>query len=145
MSPASGLKSKSVLLAACFMLVFCLAYSSTLKMEATCSAETSVHFQLTTRRYIEEDKKFQHQNYTRFSCFSYLNYVQSFLESVIWLPHAHQAPSCVRICIILPYNFSQLQCFCLCSVFDWPRKRSVWGDGCVALLPPSRPTGCVPK
>jgi hypothetical protein len=39
-----------------FTLVFCLAYSSTLKMEATCSSETSVDFQRTTRRYIPEDK-----------------------------------------------------------------------------------------
>jgi hypothetical protein len=30
------------------MLVSCLAYSSTLKMEAKCSSETSVEFQRTT-------------------------------------------------------------------------------------------------
>jgi hypothetical protein len=41
-------------LATCFMLVFCLAYSSTLKTETTCSSETSVHFQRTTRRYVSE-------------------------------------------------------------------------------------------
>jgi hypothetical protein len=29
----------------CFMLVSCLAYSSTLNMEVTCSSETSVDFQ----------------------------------------------------------------------------------------------------
>jgi hypothetical protein len=33
-----------------------LAYSSTVKMEATCSSETSVDFQRTTRRYILEDR-----------------------------------------------------------------------------------------
>jgi hypothetical protein len=38
-----------------FTLVSCLAYSSTLKMEAKCSSETSVEFQRTTRRYIPED------------------------------------------------------------------------------------------
>jgi hypothetical protein len=43
------------LLATCFMLIFCLNYSSTLKMEATCSSEAS-DFQLTTRRYIPEDR-----------------------------------------------------------------------------------------
>jgi hypothetical protein len=32
------------------------AYSSTLKMEAICSFETSVGFQRTTRRYIPEDR-----------------------------------------------------------------------------------------
>jgi hypothetical protein len=39
-----------------FTLVSYSAYSSTLKMEATCSSETSVDFQLTTRRYIPEDR-----------------------------------------------------------------------------------------
>jgi hypothetical protein len=38
------------------MLFPCLAYSSNLKMEATCSSETSVDFQRTARRYIPEDK-----------------------------------------------------------------------------------------
>jgi hypothetical protein len=37
-------------------LVSCTAYSSTLKIEETCSSETSVHFQQTTRRYIPEDR-----------------------------------------------------------------------------------------
>jgi hypothetical protein len=36
-------------------LVSCLAYSSTLKMEAKCFSETLVDFQRTTRRYIPED------------------------------------------------------------------------------------------
>jgi hypothetical protein len=39
----------------CFTLDSSLAYSSDLKMEATCSSETSVDFQRTTRRYIPED------------------------------------------------------------------------------------------
>jgi hypothetical protein len=38
-----------------FTLVSCLAYSSILKMDATCSSEASVEFQRTTRRYIPED------------------------------------------------------------------------------------------
>jgi hypothetical protein len=40
--PSSGLKSKTIkkLLAAYFMLVSCLAHSSTLKLEATYSSET---------------------------------------------------------------------------------------------------------
>jgi hypothetical protein len=41
-------------LATCFMLVFCLAYSLNLKMEATCSSETLADFQGTTWRYIPE-------------------------------------------------------------------------------------------
>jgi hypothetical protein len=36
-------------------LVSCLAYSSTLKMEAKCSSEVSVDFRRTTRRYTPED------------------------------------------------------------------------------------------
>jgi hypothetical protein len=39
------------------MLAFCLAYSSTLKMEVTSSFETSVNFQRTTRRYIPEARR----------------------------------------------------------------------------------------
>jgi hypothetical protein len=45
-----------VLLATFFMLVSCLAYFWTLKMEATCSCETSLDFQRTTQSYILEDK-----------------------------------------------------------------------------------------
>jgi hypothetical protein len=44
------------LLAACFMLIACLAYSSTLKMEATCSSKTLVDSQWTTWHYIPEDR-----------------------------------------------------------------------------------------
>jgi hypothetical protein len=42
-----------------FMPVSCLAYSSSLKMEAICSSETSVDFQRTTRRYILQDSTLQ--------------------------------------------------------------------------------------
>jgi hypothetical protein len=44
------------MLVACFMLVSYLAYSSSLKMETTCSSETSDDFQRTTQPYIPEDK-----------------------------------------------------------------------------------------
>jgi hypothetical protein len=40
-------------------LVSCSAYSSTLKMEAICSSETSVVFQRSTRLYIPEDSTLQ--------------------------------------------------------------------------------------
>jgi hypothetical protein len=40
-----------------FMLVSCSAYSLTLKMEAICSAASSVDFQRTTQSYIPEDSK----------------------------------------------------------------------------------------
>jgi hypothetical protein len=38
------------------MMLSCLAYSSTLQMEAACSSETSVHFHETTQSDIPEDK-----------------------------------------------------------------------------------------
>jgi hypothetical protein len=41
---------------ACFMLVSCLAYSSTLKMEEICFSETSVDFQQATCHHIPEDR-----------------------------------------------------------------------------------------
>jgi hypothetical protein len=48
------------LLAACFTLVSCLAYSSTLKIEATYSSEMSVGFQRNIQVYISEDRKFHY-------------------------------------------------------------------------------------
>jgi hypothetical protein len=42
-----------------FTLIFFLAYSSTLKMEAICSSEISVGFKCTTRGYIPEDSTLQ--------------------------------------------------------------------------------------
>jgi hypothetical protein len=41
--------------ACCLLHAGFLAYSSALKMEATCSSETAVDFQQTTRRYTPED------------------------------------------------------------------------------------------
>jgi hypothetical protein len=41
---------------ACFALVSCLAYSSSLKMEANFSSETSVGLHGTTCRYIREEE-----------------------------------------------------------------------------------------
>jgi hypothetical protein len=40
------------------MLLYCVAYSSTLKMEMTCSSETSVEFYRTTLRWFTEDGTF---------------------------------------------------------------------------------------
>jgi hypothetical protein len=49
-------QTKNLLLDTCLMLVSCIAYSSTLKMEAMCSSETSGYFQRTTHRYIPENR-----------------------------------------------------------------------------------------
>jgi hypothetical protein len=47
------------LFADCFVLISCLAYASTLKMEAICFSETSVYFYWTIRRYSPEGRIFQ--------------------------------------------------------------------------------------
>jgi hypothetical protein len=52
----SQARNQRALFAACFTLVSCLAYTSTLKMEETCSSETSVDFQQTTLSNIPEDR-----------------------------------------------------------------------------------------
>jgi hypothetical protein len=44
------------LLATCCTLISCFAYFSTLKMGATFSTKTSVDFQRTSWRYIQEDR-----------------------------------------------------------------------------------------
>jgi hypothetical protein len=43
------------LLANFFMLISCVSFSSTLKIEVTCSSETLVDFQQTIRHYTPED------------------------------------------------------------------------------------------
>jgi hypothetical protein len=43
-------------LSACFILVSCFVVSSTMKVKATYSSETSVGFQRTIRCYIQEDR-----------------------------------------------------------------------------------------
>jgi hypothetical protein len=51
-----NMKDSILCLPYAFMLVSCSAYSTTMKMEAACSTETSLNFQQTTRRYIPEDR-----------------------------------------------------------------------------------------
>jgi hypothetical protein len=45
------------------LLVSCEAYSLTLKIEATCSSETSVYFQRTTWCYVLEDRTLHNHRY----------------------------------------------------------------------------------
>jgi hypothetical protein len=58
----TGISDDGVVLTACFMLVSCSAYYSTLKMEATRFSVTSVDFQRTTLRYIAEDRTHNNNN-----------------------------------------------------------------------------------
>jgi hypothetical protein len=53
---------RQALLAICFMLVSCLAYSSTLKMVAACSSETSVDFQRIAWYYIPDGRTLHSHN-----------------------------------------------------------------------------------
>jgi hypothetical protein len=92
-----------------FTLVSCSAYSSTLKMEAICSSETSVDFQRTTLRYIPEDCILQGTS---------LYYLTNFMElspsweaascaatqeftNILWHPEVHcrvhKSPSLVSV------------------------------------------------
>jgi hypothetical protein len=63
---SKGYTKKQGLLASCFKLASCWAYSSILKMWAIWSSETSVEFQRTTRRHIPEDRTLQYTEI--FSC-----------------------------------------------------------------------------
>jgi hypothetical protein len=58
----------TALLAVCFMLVSCLSYTSTLKMEATCSSETVVDFRQITWCNIPEDRTLQSNRMTSVLC-----------------------------------------------------------------------------
>jgi hypothetical protein len=53
-APCSLVKVDLALLATCFMLVSCLVYSSTLKMEAARSSDMYVEFLRNTRRHIPQ-------------------------------------------------------------------------------------------
>jgi hypothetical protein len=85
--PSSGSKNKvskkpELCLPPAFTLVSCSAYSSTLKMEAICSSETSVDFQRTTQRYIPEDGTLHNHR-----CENLKSYITK-LFSKIWGVHS---------------------------------------------------------
>lgn len=50
------------LLAACFIMASCLAYSSNLKMEATCASKTSIDFYITSSHCCENLNSYIPQN-----------------------------------------------------------------------------------
>jgi hypothetical protein len=60
----------TVLLFAWFMLVSCLVYSSTLKMEATCSSVTSVDFRRITWHYIPEERTLDNHSWANLKSYS---------------------------------------------------------------------------
>jgi hypothetical protein len=62
---SSALKETSngsaALLGTCFVMLFCLAYSLILKVEATYSSETLLNIRQNTKRYIPEDRNLRNQ------------------------------------------------------------------------------------
>jgi hypothetical protein len=62
----------------CLLPASCLAYSSNLKMDVTCSPETSVNFQRSTRRYIQNIEPF---------------FLQPKFVHILTSPYLLQAPS----------------------------------------------------
>jgi hypothetical protein len=75
------------------MLVSCLAYSSTLKVKATCSSETSVDFQWSIQPYIAGDETLQ--KYPRLEE-NLLIYLKSSHFNVIYIL---VLPSQMQLCI----------------------------------------------
>jgi hypothetical protein len=67
-----------------FTLVSCVAFSSTLRMEATCSSETSVDFQRTPGQSFPKD--ITHHNHRCKKFKSYINITGSYLvwHRVVW-------------------------------------------------------------
>jgi hypothetical protein len=97
------------LLGTCFTLVSCLAYLSA-KMEAICSSETSVDFQLTTRRYIPEAGTLHNHRCENLSSYIFISSASmtDLLQRTIWSR----------------YKSTDLQCE-MCSVFTARRVRGL--------------------
>jgi hypothetical protein len=71
------------LLATCLTLLYRLTYSSTVKMEAICSSETSVDFQRTTRRYIPEDRTL-HVTYSQITVTVNFFFITTLMIALPW-------------------------------------------------------------
>jgi hypothetical protein len=74
------------------MLVSCLAYSSTLKMESICSSKMLVDVQQTTQRYIPEDRTLHNHNSETLKssitghCFTFFVITPSFAFGRLFVP-----------------------------------------------------------
>jgi hypothetical protein len=58
-----------------FMLVFCLAYSSTLKLDVTYSSKTSVEFKRNIQRYIADDRTLHNHRCKSLKSYVFVRYV----------------------------------------------------------------------
>jgi hypothetical protein len=95
------------LLAACFMLVSCLAYSSALKLEATWFSETLVEFQRTTCRYIPEDRILHSHGCENLKSYKVNNRSRSLnLPPILWAPEVHcrVLNSPMLVCVLMHKN-----------------------------------------
>jgi hypothetical protein len=68
-----------------FTLVSCLAYSSTLKLEATRSSETSADFQRATRRYIPQHRTIHNHRCENLKCYMFTKDVY-FMRTFFFFP-----------------------------------------------------------
>jgi hypothetical protein len=84
-------------LGTCFTLVSCLVYSSSVKMEAKCSSETSVDFQGTTRRYIPEDDTLHNHRCENLRSYIFISSVRmkNVLQRKIWYRYKSTDLPCV--------------------------------------------------
>jgi hypothetical protein len=70
--------------AVCYILISCLAYCSSLKVEAMCSSETSVEFNKTTQRYIPENTSLQSMLAKCFNLVPCLTYLSTLIMEAIF-------------------------------------------------------------
>jgi hypothetical protein len=104
------------LLTACFMLVSCLAYSSTLKMEMTCSSEASVGFQQPTQRYIPDVRTLHPNSW----CLIYSSISQTIEEIKVLYSKGY---TCLTANSVLHYSAAILLILSIITIFF----RSLWG------------------
>jgi hypothetical protein len=77
----------------CLLYAGYLAYISTLKMEATCSSESSVGFQRTERSYIQEDRTL-HNHFIHLCCMFYFS---SIVENEMHIVLLGSKANCITI------------------------------------------------
>jgi hypothetical protein len=96
----------SALLDICFELVSCLAYSFSMKMEATCSSVTSVDFQWTTRYDISEDRTLHNHCCENLKSYTVIHYGEVYLSQCLTIWEATDQEDQTPLYPILP---SQVQ------------------------------------
>jgi hypothetical protein len=114
-SPSSTVKSSRCFEGISFMLVSCLAYSSTLNMEAICSSENSVNFQRTTWHYISEDRTLHSCHCGNFKC-NFDLYVSKTTVTVEAV-HDYFIPNIFGLHAAVKYAYYLVKLFCILHDF----------------------------